>query len=162
MRNRSLARVTVLAAFLAVLAASVGAEEPAATAGVADTVTAETPRRASGSFSLELASDRRASALSLFAAGVSSGGDGLVAASFPDVLLPNRPALVGLPHFTLGAGPSVRLDAGGKVAILSLGPWNRTWDDLDTWEKVGVVLQTAGGVIAAARFAEIVIHQLKK
>ena len=55
-----------------------------------------------------------------------------------------------------GLAAGVRLGAGedGGPRVLVIGPLSRGWEDLDGWEKFGVVLQTSAAAAGAAMFVK--------
>jgi hypothetical protein len=72
------------------------------------------------------------------------------------VIVPTPPRLVGLESLglTFRLGPE---SAVGSRQIV-FGPTDRSWDDLNGWEKFSVSLQYAGAAAALAHFAGKLIH----
>lgn len=61
-----------------------------------------------------------------------------------------KAVLTGVPLPGLAAGINLDVGEDGGPRVLVMGPLSRGWEDLDGWEKFGVVLQTSAAVAGAA------------
>jgi hypothetical protein len=158
---RRVARITAIAAlgFMASFAAH--AQEPAPSSDPGAVRIAPPGTAPSRALGLGVGRTQAAGGYAIFGGSIGPGPGPAPAAWLPGLLPANRPMLRGMPHYTLGEGLRIGTNGQGRPAVLSFGPWSRGWDDLDAWEKAGVVLQTAAEVAAAARFAGIVAHKIR-
>jgi len=102
--------------------------------------------------------DARPGAFSLGLGGDGDDRDRFDRVTFVDDA--GSPALTGLAVWSLGTTVNLGLE-NGRPRVLLLGPLQRDWDDLDGWEKFGVVLQTAAAAAAAVHFAGKLVDKLK-
>lgn len=115
--------------------------------------------RATGAFTLELGG--AAGRSSSFSLGLPAISDGRYRFDRIDVTVPQHPpVLAGLPSWSVGTTFNLGF-VDGRPRVLALGPLQRDWEDLDAWEKFGVVLQTAAAAAAAVHFAGKLIDKVK-
>lgn len=116
-------------------------------------------RRAPQAFTLWLGAP--SSSRAGFSLGLSSTTDGRYRFDLVDLAGPgDSPVLAGLAEWSVNT--TFNLDfSEGHPRVLLLGPLQRGWDDLDGWEKFGVVLQTAAAAAAAVHFAGKLVEKIK-
>ena len=96
-----------------------------------------------------------------FSLGLVASRDGRYRFDVVDLTGPeDPPVLAGLTSWSVGTTFNLGFE-GGRPRVLVLGPLQRDWEDLDGWEKFGVVLQTAAAAAAAVHFAGKLIEKIK-
>jgi len=159
MRRRGIAFALALALVVAPVAAAAPPED-AENRDLAVEVVAGMPlERATRAFTLELGAPTGRTGN--FSLGLLATSDGRYRFDRIEVIGPQSPpVLAGLTSWSVGTTFNLGFE-GGRPRVLALGPLQRDWEDLDGWEKFGVVLQTAAAAAAAVHFAGKLIDKVK-